>query len=352
MTGASKDQRGRSEHDVARTLQDACHAAERSFANGNERHATDLAESRLHQVERRQVRNEVDRRGRVAQGVKQRPDPWLLRDRHAYVDDVDLVLARVLRKIGEPAEQERPDSPRQALGAPVVEESFHAAVPRLFGQSRRKLAADPVRTDDYLAAPGVTMLEYPAGEFSRCGVCSREHEGRQDEPRQHDAARKKAAGLQQEPGQQQDPDDAGPFDRPVAQDAPPVHAVPDVLEPRPGHHLECHGVREYRERDVEAVELPSVADGREQQGAGDDRGIQVFLDQRDRRRLADAGARPAARQHAFRAAESDLVTTRRKPTCVYCGHPYPRNAGAPRGCTNPATVVRKIDRECAPHGRY
>ena len=71
---------------------------------------------------------------------------------------MDLVLARVLRQVGDPAEQERPALAGQAIDAPVIEKSFHVAVPGLLGQSRRQLAADFVRADDHLATPGAAML--------------------------------------------------------------------------------------------------------------------------------------------------------------------------------------------------
>ena len=222
--GQGQQQRHRCEDDIARALQHACHAAERRFADGDEGHAADLAEARLHEVESRQVRHEVDRCGRVAQRVDQPADPRMARVRQAEVDELDRVPAHVVRQVREAAQQPGPAFARQAPGTAVVEEPRGRAEPWLLGQARGELAADAVRADDDLPAPDRRAPHQHARGLARRGMGAGQREGSRDEPGEHHVLGEVAGDAQQVARQQQQHGQARPLDRAVAQDAAPVRA--------------------------------------------------------------------------------------------------------------------------------
>ncbi len=329
-----EQQRRRGEYQVARALQHARHAAEGRFPHRHERHPAYLAEPGLHEVKGRQVGHEVDRGRRVAQHVEQPADARMARDRHADVDDVDGVPARVLRQVGEAAEQRGPAFARQPLEAAVVEEAGESAMPGLLREPRGEVAADAVCADDDLVAARRCAPHQRAGGPSRRDMSGGERKRRRDEPGEDYRSRKPAGDAEQVPREQHQARDAGPLHDAVTQDTAPVRAAAGAVEPRSRDELESGSVCQGGKCELGPFDAPAVAQYGKQQHERDDRRVEVLLDERDRRGLTGAVSCPAGgARRPCREGDGRAVAL-----CdaggVKCGHPYPRRASEESiGCT-------------------
>jgi hypothetical protein len=196
--------------EVADALADAADAEGGRFGQRHHRHAVDVVDACLDEVGNENIRHEIDRDSRVAQGIEQLQGARLRGHGEGDVDEVDAVAVDV---VGYPAQR-----PEQffgvdqfgALDGAVVEEADHVDAQRaVVGKAAAQLGAEMPRADDDGAAAPAFQHQQTRQDPAHDAVRQPHGNGGNEHPGHDEAGRKPvqiAAGVaeqQDQPGQEE-----------------------------------------------------------------------------------------------------------------------------------------------------
>ena len=208
--GRQQQQPDGRQHDVGQALRRAVRAMQRRVADRERRHAVDVDDARLDEVEGEQVRYEVDAGGRVAQVMEQRLDARRVGQRQRHVDRAHAVLPYEIRHRAAVTDQRHVRGvARDPLGAAKVEEAEEG----IGVHAVRELEPDVVRADDQVLGGELSLAVEPQRRGGLEPVGGGQRAGSKHEPGEQRATREGRAHLEGERRRQQDGHHRAPFNQ-------------------------------------------------------------------------------------------------------------------------------------------